>query len=117
VDVGQPSFTNLSSTEPITLLLRLPNSPGIVVVTTHPYDGVWSLPLDIALYQHADSLPEGKKDKDFIKKPDLALTLIEKTLKRKCYPSIVLVDGGYGNNSKFLRELEKLKLNYLGGLA
>ncbi len=89
----------------------------IVVVTTHLYDGVRSLPLDIALYQHADSLPEGKKDKDFIKKPNLALSLIEKTLKRKFYPGIVLIDGGYGNNSNFLREVEKLNLNYIGGLA
>ena len=34
---------------------------GIVTVTTHLDDGVRSLPLDIELYQHADSLPEGKK--------------------------------------------------------
>jgi hypothetical protein len=34
---------------------------GIVVVTTHLYDGSKSLPLDIELYQHASSLPEGKR--------------------------------------------------------
>lgn len=34
---------------------------GIVIVTTHLYDGVKSLPLDVELYQHASSLPEGKK--------------------------------------------------------
>lgn len=34
---------------------------GIVVVTTHLYDGKKSLPLDIELYQHASSLPSGKK--------------------------------------------------------
>jgi len=34
---------------------------GIVMVTTHLYDGKKSLPLDIELYQHASSLPEGKK--------------------------------------------------------
>ena len=34
---------------------------GIVVVTSHLYDGAKSLPLDIELYQHANSLPEGKK--------------------------------------------------------
>ncbi len=39
---------------------------GIVTVTTHVYDGVRSLPLDIELYEHADSFPEGKKDKDFV---------------------------------------------------
>lgn len=34
---------------------------GIVVATTHLYDGKKSLPLDLELYQHASSLPEGKK--------------------------------------------------------
>jgi len=38
------------------------------VVTTHLYDGKKSLPLDIELYQHASSLPEGKKDSSFKKK-------------------------------------------------
>ena len=90
---------------------------GIVPVTTHVYNGVRSLPLDIELYEHADSLPSGKKDKDFIKKPDLALQLIKKTIKRKFHPGIILMDGGYGNNSNFLREVEKLKLTYIGGLA
>ena len=32
-------------------------------------------------------------------------------------PGIVLIDGGYGNNSRFLKEIEKLKLIYIGGLA
>ncbi len=43
------------------------------MVTTHLYDGKKSLPLDIELYQHADSLPEGKEDPEFKKKPTLAL--------------------------------------------
>ncbi len=37
---------------------------GIVVVTTHLYDGRKSLPLDIELYQHANSLAEGKQDRE-----------------------------------------------------
>jgi SRSO17 transposase len=90
---------------------------GIVIVTTHLYDGVRSLPLDVELYQHADSLPKGKEDKDFVKKPDLAVKLINQTLERKYRPGIVLIDGGYGNNSTFLQELERLKLKYIGGLA
>ncbi len=45
---------------------------GGVVVTTHLYDGKKSLPLDIELYQHASSLPQGKKDIEFKKKPELA---------------------------------------------
>jgi SRSO17 transposase len=90
---------------------------GNVVVTTHLYDGKKSLPLDIELYQQGNSLPEGKKDPDFKKKPTLALELIDKSLNRDYRPEIVLIDSGYGNNTKFLNELEKRKLNYIGGLA
>jgi hypothetical protein len=90
---------------------------GIVVVTTHLYDGKKSLPLDIELYQHASSLPEGKKDIEFKKKPELALELIDRSLEREYRPGIVLIDAGYGNNITFLLELEKRKLKYLGGLA
>jgi hypothetical protein len=90
---------------------------GIVVVTTHLYDGKKSLPLDIELYQHASSLPEGKKDIEFKKKPELALELIDRSLERGYRPGIVLIDAGYGNNITFLLELEKRKLKYLGGLA
>jgi SRSO17 transposase len=90
---------------------------GIVVVTTHLYDGKKSLPLDIELYQHSSSLPEGKKDIEFKKKPELALELIDRSLMRGYRPGIVLIDAGYGNNITFLLELEKRKLKYLGGLA
>ena len=90
---------------------------GNVVVTTHLYDGKKSLPLDIELYQHGNSLPEGKKDAEFKKKPELALELIDKSLKRGYRPGMVLIDSGYGNNTTFLSKLEKRKLNYLGGIA
>jgi SRSO17 transposase len=90
---------------------------GIVVVTSHLYDGVKSLPLDIELYQHADSLAEGKKDPDFLKKPEIALNLIDRSLKRKYRPGIVIIDSGYGNNTSFLKGLENRKLKYLGGIA
>ena len=90
---------------------------GIVVVTTHLYDGRKSLPLDIELYQHADSLAEGKQDSEFEKKPQLAIKLIDLTLSRKYQPGIVIVDAGYGNNTAFLLELELRQLKYLGGLA
>jgi SRSO17 transposase len=90
---------------------------GNVVVTTHLYDGRKSLPLDLELYQHANSLPLGKKDEEFKKKPEIALRLIDKSLNRGYIPGIVLIDGGYGNNTSFLMELEKRKLKYLGGLA
>jgi hypothetical protein len=90
---------------------------GIVVVTTHLYDGRKSLPLDIELYQHTSSLPQGKKDIEFKKKPELALALIDRSLTRGYRPGIVVIDAGYGNNTTFLLELEKRKLKYLGGLA
>jgi SRSO17 transposase len=90
---------------------------GIVVVTTHLYDGRKSLPLDIELYQHANSLPQGKQDPEFEKKTELAIKLIDRTLNRGYRPGIVIVDAGYGNNTSFLLELENRGLKYLGGLA
>jgi SRSO17 transposase len=87
------------------------------VVTTHLYDGRKSLPLDIELYKHADSLPEGKQDPLFEKKTEIAIKLIDKTIERRYQAGIVIVDAGYGNNTSFLLELEKRKLKYLGGVA
>jgi SRSO17 transposase len=87
------------------------------VVTTHLYDGVKSLPLDVELYQHASSLPEGKQDPGFVKKPEIALKLIDKCLSRGEKPGVVLVDAGYGNSSTFLKHLESKKLKYIAGLA
>lgn len=90
---------------------------GVVLVTTHLYDGVKSLPLDVELYQHASSLPGGKQDPKFVKKPDIALNLIDKCLRLGEKPGVVLVDAGYGNNSTFLKQLESKKLKYIAGLA
>lgn len=90
---------------------------GNVVVTTHLDDGKKSLPLDIELYQHATSLELGKKDSEFKKKPTLALELIDKSLNRGYRPGIVLIDSAYGNNTSFLKDLEKRELNYIGGIA
>jgi SRSO17 transposase len=87
------------------------------VVTTHLYDGRKSLPLDIELYQHASSLPQGKQDPNFEKKTEIALGLVDRSIQRKYQPGIVIIDAGYGNNTSFLLELEKRQLKYLGGLA
>ena len=76
-----------------------------------------SLPLDIELYQHGNSLPEGKKDPEFKKKPTLALELIDQSLSRGYRAGIVLIDSAYGNNTSFLLELETRKLKYIGGIA
>lgn len=90
---------------------------GIVIVTTHLYARTKSLPLDVELDRHANSLEPGKKDPNLIKKPDLALGLIDKCLERGHRPGITLIDSSYGNNSRFVRQLEARNLNYLVGLA
>ena len=90
---------------------------GVVVVTSHLYDGIKSLPLDVELYQKADSLPQGKADPEFKKKPEIAINLIDQSLARGYKPGIVLMDAGYGNNTSFLQELESRKLKYIGGIA
>ncbi|MFN9671232.1 MAG: IS701 family transposase, partial [Microcystis sp.] len=90
---------------------------GIVAVTTHLYDGKKSVPLDREIYQPASSLAEGKEDKEFKKKPEIAIDLIDRSLSRGYRPKIVLIDAGYGNNTNFLKALEERKLKYLGGLA
>jgi len=90
---------------------------GVVAVTSHLYDGIKSLPLDVELYQKADSLPQGNVDSEFKKKPEIALELVDKTLARGYRPGIVLIDAGYGNNTSFLQELEQRKLKYIGGIA
>ncbi len=90
---------------------------GIVTVTTHLYDGKKTVPLDIEIYQPASSLAEGKEDKEFKKKPEIAIDLIDRSLTRGYRPKIVLIDAGYGNNTNFLKALEERKLKYLVGLA
>jgi hypothetical protein len=90
---------------------------SMVVVTSHLYDGKKSLPLDVELYQHRQSLAQGKQDPQFKKKPEIALELVDRTLARKYQPGIVLIDSGYGNNTTFLSELEHRGLTYLGGVA
>jgi SRSO17 transposase len=90
---------------------------GNVIVTTHIYDGVRSLPLDLELYQKAENFEKGEEDPSFQKKPEIAIKLIEKSLERNYQPEIVLIDGGYGNNSDFLNKLEEKNLKYIGGIA
>lgn len=90
---------------------------GIVLLTTHLYDGVRRLPLDVALYQHARSLEQGKDDPEFVKKPDLALQLIDQCLQRGYRPGVTVVDAGYGNNTPFIKQLESRQLTYIAAIA
>lgn len=90
---------------------------GIVLLTTHLYDGVRRLPLDLALYQHASSLEQGSYDPEFVKKPDLALQLIDQCLARGYRPGVTLVDAAYGNNTPFIKQLESRKLVYVAAVA
>jgi hypothetical protein len=90
---------------------------GVVMVTTHLYDGVRSLPLDLALYQPASRFEQGKQAPEFIKKPELALQLIDQCLKRKWHPGVVVLDAGYGNNTPLLQQLDCRHLRYLASIA
>jgi hypothetical protein len=90
---------------------------GIVMVTSHAYDGVKGVPLDVELYQHASSLPEGKESADFLKKPALALKLIDQCLERALTPGVILFDAGYGNNAPLLKEVENRKLKYIAAIS
>lgn len=49
----------------------------IVVVAIYFDDAVKSLLLDIALYQKLILYLLGKKDPEFVKKPDLAMSLVD----------------------------------------
>ena len=51
---------------------------GVVIVRTHLYNGVRSLPLDVELYQKLSFLPDSKDDQEFVKKTDLAIKEREK---------------------------------------
>ncbi len=53
----------------------------------------------------------------FQKEPEIALELIDRSLKRGYRPGIVLMDAGYGNNTNFLKGLESRRLKYLGAVA
>ena len=77
---------------------------GVVLVSTHLYDGVKHLPLDLELYQHGSSLQGGKNNPQFRKKPEIALSLIDQCLQRGYQPQQILVDASYGNNAPFLQE-------------
>ena len=48
---------------------------GLVVVTTHLYDGTKSLPLDLEIYRKASDFELGNKDPQFKKKSTIAIEL------------------------------------------
>lgn len=58
-----------------------------------------------------------QEDFSFEKKPQIALSLIKRSLERGYRPGMVILDSGYGNNTSLLIELEKKSLKYLGGVA
>jgi SRSO17 transposase len=68
--------------------------------------------LDIELYHHCHSLPKGKQDPLFEKKPELGIKLIDLTLSRGYQPGIVIIDAGYGHNTSFLLKIENRNLKY-----
>ncbi len=62
-------------------------------------------------------MAKGKDDEFFEKKPDIGIELIDHSLSRGSSPEIVLIDGGYGNYTTFLKKLEERELKYLGKIA
>src|SRR5277367_1153548 len=89
---------------------------GVVMVTSHAYDGVKGVPIDVELYKRASSLDKGKEDPEFQKKPNIALALVERCLKRGLTPGLILLDAGYGNNAPLLKELESRGLKYVAAI-
>jgi hypothetical protein len=90
---------------------------GVVMVTSHAFDGVKGVPIDIELYKHASSLEEGKEDAEFKKKPAIAIELIDKCLERGMTPGLILLDAGYGNNAPLLKEVEERQLKYVAAIS
>ena len=90
---------------------------GMVEVTSHIYDGIRGYPLDVAMYRPASNFEKGKEDPGFQKKPELAIELIDRCLKRDLKPGLILLDAGYGNNGPLLKQLEDRKLQYIGALT
>jgi SRSO17 transposase len=62
-------------------------------------------------------LAKGKDDEFFDQKPDIGIELIDRSLRGGLSPGIVLIDGGYGNNTTFLKKLEERELKYLEKIA
>jgi SRSO17 transposase len=89
---------------------------GVVMVTSHAYDGVKGVPIDAELYKHASSLAQGKEDPEFQKKPDIALSLIDRCLARGLSPGLIVLDAGYGNNAPLLKEVENKGLKYVAAI-
>jgi SRSO17 transposase len=90
---------------------------GVVMVTSHAYDGVKGVPIDAELYKHASSLAQGKEDPEFQKKPDIALSLIDRCLARGLSPGLIVLDAGYGNNAPLLKEVENKGLKYVASIV
>jgi hypothetical protein len=89
---------------------------GVVMVTSHAYDGVKGVPIDVELYKHASSLENGKEDPEFQKKPDIALALIDRCVERGLSPGLIVMDAGYGNNAPLLKEVENRGLKYIAAI-
>lgn len=89
---------------------------GVVAVSTHAYDGLRGYPLDIVQYFPPSAFEKGKKDEAFKTKPQLALELIDASLRRNLCPGLLLADSFYGNSRPFLMALEERGLKYVAAL-
>jgi len=89
---------------------------GVVAVTSHAFDGTRGIPLDIAQYFPASGFPEGKADKQFRTKIQIAIELIDRSIKRDLKLGRVIADSFYGSSTPFLLALEERKLEYVAAL-
>lgn len=89
---------------------------GAVVVTSHACDSKRCVPLDLAQYFPAGCFTNGKENEHFRTKPQLAIELIDKCLKRDLKPGRLIADSFYGDNIKFLTALEQRQLKYVVAL-
>lgn len=83
---------------------------GQVFVTSHLADSECHMPLDLLPFVPKE---KDQPDKDHRSKIDLALDLIDETIRRKIAFRVVVADAWYGSSGPFLQALEDRKQTYI----
>jgi SRSO17 transposase len=89
---------------------------GIVVVSTLWADERVYYPLHVAPYTPAGRLPAGTSDPDFATKPQLAVRLAQRARTAGIPFAAVVADSWYGDNPKFVTDLDKADLPFVVAL-
>lgn len=85
---------------------------GNVFVTSHLANKTRHIPLDIEMFQPRDR-DKPVDEKNHKRKIDIALDLIDKSIKRKIDFDFVLADAWYGSSPDFTNSLEAKGLTYI----